>query len=268
MHGEASGPCLRTTHSSACVLSVCFDLLCIATVCYLMKAGFALCCAVPCCAVPFFEVGPTCVLPCRAVLSHAVLCFAVMCFAVMCCAASFLRILLKFGCSCRQRTPALVQLLGHCNTCLQALLPDQAPTPACYPASSAPADQQPSSDPASLPSVLPAVPDSTAAQAASTLASARDSSTAQAASTSADLQVLLAPGGELKSAKPAHNDHVSESASASTKAREEESLESLRCSVLEGSVGQALAEATREVVLAVLRGCDDTGQPSRICLQV
>ena len=166
-----------------------------------------------------------------------------------------------FDCCCRQRIPAIVQLLGHCNTCLQALLPDpgasslpdQAPTSPCYPSGCAPADQQPSADPAASPSVLPAV---------------HDLKAAQTASTSPDKLTSRATGVELNDAQPAHHVHMPEMVSASTEARDEGGLESLRSLVLEGSVGQALAEATIEVALAVLRGCDDTGQTSYISVHL
>ncbi|KAL3145734.1 hypothetical protein ABBQ32_003263 [Trebouxia sp. C0010 RCD-2024] len=120
----------------------------------------------------------------------------------------------------RQRLAVLLHLINHCSCCLQTLSP-QASTQACHLAPHDSPDDQ-------------AAPDKAAESASAPLATPSSSGTAQAGAQA---------GSEVAKA-------------AGTLAHGPSQL--VQGPVLEGPVGQALAEATVEMVLAVLRGSEDS----------
>lgn len=186
-------------------------------------------CAMLCCAVLVWY---------GAVLMCCVMCCAV-CHAVlqsnnsMCC------------CQCRQRVTVIPHLISYCNSCLQALLPQHTPSPVCHMSSSSWQLTKP-----------PTPHDSPPAQAAS------DKAASSAAVPQADLALYSAqadacPGGESLKASEAVADVPVEEVKGAVLRRP-----GLEGPALEGPLGQALAEATVETILAVLRNSEDAGRPS------
>ena len=116
----------------------------------------------------------------------------------------------------------LLHLISHCNSCLQALLPETS-TQACHLSPHDSSDAHTAGDKAA----------DRAAESAAAPAAAPSSSGVAQAGAQAGSEAATAAAGPTQL------------------------VQSL---VLEGPVGQALAEATVEMVLAVLRGSEDSGQ--------
>ena len=121
----------------------------------------------------------------------------------------------------------LLLLISHCNSSLQALLPETS-TQVCHLSPHCSPDDQVAADNAA---------DKAAESAAAPLAAAP--------ACSGIAQAGAQTGSEAAEAAEAATDGATQL---------------VHGLVLEGPVGQALAEATVEMVLAVLRGSEDSGQ--------
>ena len=211
-----------------------------------------LCCAVLCCAVlcAALHCEPRCVAMCCAMLCRAVLRCVVLRCAVLCAPLSVLHIAMQcFSCQCRQRVTVIPYLISHCNSCLQALLPAQTSSLPVHPALSsehlakprAPCDSSSNSPNAQAASAKAAVSLSDLASDGVPDDVCTGSGNLEPRETVADVQAFvngpLSEGTVLEGAV-------------------------VEGQVLEGPVGQALAEATIEMVLAALKNSEDSGQHS------
>ena len=182
---------------------------------------------------------------CRAVLR----CVVLRC-AVLCAPLSVLHIAMQcFSCQCRQRVTVIPYLISHCNSCLQALLPAQTSSLPVHPALSsehlakprAPCDSSSNSPNAQAASAKAAVSLSDLASDGVPDDVCTGSGNLEPRETVADVQAFvngpLSEGTVLEGAV-------------------------VEGQVLEGPVGQALAEATIEMVLAALKNSEDSGQHS------
>ena len=144
--------------------------------------------------------------------------------------------LLRLVAAGRQRRTAVVHLMSHCNARLQAMMPDLRPAQHPLPSSSSP------------------------------LAAARATSNSPEASAS-DAQTQNQKLPSLSPSQQPLKGMATEQCQASAAEEEGEEQGSRaggQCAVqgplVEAEVGQAVAAATLELMLAVLRGSQDTGQ--------
>ena len=142
----------------------------------------------------------------------------------------------------RQRVAVIPHLISYCNSCLQALLPQQASSLAGHLSSS---PRQLTKPTASY--------ESPHAQAAS------DRAVSSAAASLADLASASVPADGTNSENPKVPQAV---ADVLVEKRADLKGPGLQRPALEGPLGQALAEATVEMLLAVLRNSEDPGQHS------